>query len=119
MYAPVAMWLEALDLVLSRLKDAGAPLNKIRGISGSGQQHGSVFWSKEGEEILSNLDPQKSLVEQLSPKGFTIESSPNWQDASTQKECDAFDAALGSETELAEATGSKAHHVSSPGYIAA
>ena len=110
--APVAMWLEAVDLVLSRLREAGAPLDRIRGISGAGQQHGSVFWNKAGEETLSKLDAKKTLVEQLKG-GFACETSPNWQDASTQNECDAFDKVLGSEEALAKLTGSKAHHVRS------
>lgn len=111
--APVAMWLEAVDLVLSRLRDAGAPLDRVHGISGAGQQHGSVFWNKQGEEKLRSLDGKSSLVEQLKG-GFACETSPNWQDASTQAECDEFDRVLGSAEELARVTGSKAHHVSPP-----
>lgn len=111
MYAPVAMWLEAVDLVLERLKEKGTPFSRIRGVSGAGQQHGSVFWSRAGEELLAGLDPEERLVDQLSPKGFAHPWSPNWQDASTQKECDEFDATLGGEEELTRVTGSKAHHV--------
>jgi xylulokinase len=110
-YAPVAMWLEAVDLVLARLKEKETPFSRIGGISGAGQQHGSVFWSQAGEELLGNLNPKEGLVDQLSPKGFAHAWSPNWQDASTQNECDEFDAALGGEEELARVTGSKAHHV--------
>lgn len=110
-YAPVAMWLEAVDLILDRLKQKGTPFTRIKGISGAGQQHGSVFWSKVGEKLLANLDPGEGLVDQLSPNGFSHAWSPNWQDASTQKECDEFDAALGGQEELAQVTGSKAHHV--------
>jgi xylulokinase len=110
-YAPVAMWLEALDLVLARLKDKGAPFARIRGVSGAGQQHGSVFWSQTGVELLEDMKPSKTLVEQLSPNAFAYPWSPNWQDASTQTECDNFDAALGGEEDLARSTGSKAHHV--------
>lgn len=110
-FAPVAMWLEAVDLVLQRLKQKGTPFARIRGISGAGQQHGSVYWSSKGEQMLGNLKPAETLVGQLS-EAFAHPYSPNWQDASTQKECDAFDAALGSEEKLAEVTGSKAHHVS-------
>ncbi|KAI9839122.1 MAG: hypothetical protein M1819_003115 [Sarea resinae] len=109
-FAPVSMWLEALDLVLQRLKDAGADFSRVRGISGAGQQHGSVYWSHEAENLLAGLDPGQSLVEQLGPKAFSHPYSPNWQDASTQKECDAFDACLGGEQVLADITGSKAHH---------
>lgn len=112
-YAPVAMWLEAVDLVLQRLKEKGTPFQRIKGISGAGQQHGSVYWSKAGEELLGTLKPEGTLVDQLSEKGFAHPFSPNWQDASTQRECDSFDAELGSVEKLAEVTGSKAHHVSS------
>lgn len=117
MYAPVAMWIEALDLVLARLKDNGTPFERIMGISGAGQQHGSVFWSAAGERILASLDQKQSLVEQLSPEGFSHPWSPNWQDASTQKECDQFDAAFGGEEKLAHVTGSKAHHVSGNAFL--
>ena len=34
------MWLDALDRVLEKLRDAGAPLDRVAGISGPGQQHG-------------------------------------------------------------------------------
>lgn len=112
-YAPVAMWLEAVDLVLQRLKEKGTPFHRIKGISGAGQQHGSVYWSRTGEKILGNLSPRDTLVDQLAKKAFTHPNSPNWQDASTQKECDAFDTALGSPEKLAQVTGSKAHHVRS------
>ncbi|TVY22824.1 putative D-xylulose kinase A [Lachnellula hyalina] len=109
-YAPVAMWLEAVDLVLQRLKEKGTPFQRVKGISGAGQQHGSVYWSKAGETILGDLDPKDTLINQLEKKAFAHPNSPNWQDASTQKECDAFDAALGSPEKLAQVTGSKAHH---------
>jgi xylulokinase len=108
-FAPVAMWLQALDTVLSRLKDDGLDFGRIKGISGSGMQHGSVFWNADAESILSQLDSSKTLESQLDG-AFAHPFSPNWQDASTQKECDEFDAALGSEISLANTTGSKAHH---------
>jgi xylulokinase len=110
-YAPVAMWLEAVDLVLERLAEKGTPFERIKGISGAGQQHGSVYWSLDGELLLGRLKPGQTLVSQLK-EAFAHPFSPNWQDASTQEECDAFDAALGFDDHLAEATGSKAHHVS-------
>ncbi len=111
-YAPVAMWLEAVDLVMQRLKQKGTPFHRIMGISGAGQQHGSVYWSKTGEDMLGSLKPEGTLVDQLSNTAFSHPFSPNWQDASTQKECDRFDAELGSSKKLAQITGSMAHHVS-------
>lgn len=110
-YAPVAMWLEAVDIVLQRLKEAGAPFDRIKGISGAGQQHGSVYWSKKGEDLLGKLVPEETLVDGLK-EAFAWPFSPNWQDASTQKECDAFDNVLGDPEKLADVTGSNAHHVS-------
>lgn len=118
-FAPPAMWMEALELVLARLRDAGCDLSRVAGISGAGMQHGTVFWSREAEALLAHLDPARSLVEQLSTwpdRGAALAHphSPNWQDASTQAECDAFEAAAGGAAELARITGSKAHHVRRP-----
>jgi xylulokinase len=110
-FAPVAMWLEAVDLVLARLKENKCPLQSIKGISGSCQQHGSVFWNAACEDALGNLDGKKNLYEQLK-NVFAYEYGPNWQDHSTQSECDLFDEHLGGPDKLAEVTGSAAHHVS-------
>jgi xylulokinase len=112
-FAPVAMWLESLDLVLQRLQDKKTPMNRIRGISGSCQQHGSVYWSAQAESLLGGLKGDKPLVDQLKD-ALSHPYGPNWQDHSTQHECDKFDAALGSAERLAEVTGSAAHHVSPP-----
>lgn len=109
-FAPVALWLQALDSVLRRLKDAGLDFGRIAGVSGAGQQHGSVYWSADATSRLASLDSSKTLETQLE-KAFSYPYSPNWQDASTQRECDDFDAHLGSPEALARVTGSKAHHV--------
>lgn len=113
-FAPVAMWLESLDLVLTRLVDKKAPLHRIRGVSGACQQHGSVFWSHEAEKLLGSMKGEAAkggLKEQLEG-ALSYPYGPNWQDHSTQKQCDEFDASLGSNVKLAEVTGSSAHHVS-------
>ncbi|KAK3357717.1 hypothetical protein B0T25DRAFT_167769 [Lasiosphaeria hispida] len=108
-FAPVAMWLEALDLVLHRLQEKNTPLNRIRGISGSCQQHGSVYWSRGAETLLSGLQPDKTLVDQLTG-ALSHPYAPNWQDHSTQAECDQYDAQLETAERLAQVTGSSAHH---------
>ena len=110
-YAPIAMWLQAIDTVLSRLQGKGTDFGRVRAISGAGMQHGSVFWNLDGERALKNLDAGRTLEAQLH-HAFSHPFSPNWQDASTQSECDTFDKHLGNEVELAANTGSKAHHVS-------
>lgn len=109
-FAPVALWLQALDGVLEGLRKQGLDFSRVKGISGAGQQHGSVYWDMDAERLLKSLDASKTLEEQLSG-ALSHPYSPNWQDASTQAECDEFDQALGSREVLAEVTGSKAHHV--------
>ncbi|KAL8789243.1 MAG: hypothetical protein Q9195_006889 [Heterodermia aff. obscurata] len=108
-YAPVAAFLQALDGVLLKLQHHGIDFSRVRCISGAGMQHGSVYWSEAGEQALSNLDEEQGLEGQLG-HAFSHPYSPNWQDASTQKECDTFDSYLGDELKLAVNTGSKAHH---------
>ena len=110
-FAPVAMWLQAIDTVLHRLQSKGMDFGRVMGLSGAGQQHGSVYWNKEGEYALENLDKDQTLQSQLDG-AFSYPFSPNWQDASTQEQCDIFDRHLGDEGHLAINTGSKAHHVS-------
>lgn len=107
----MAMWLEALDLVLSRLRETNTPLHRIRGISGSCQQHGSVYWSHDAESLLAGLKADKTLVEQIGKDAFSHPYAPNWQDHSTQKECDLFEKEMGTPERLAAVTGSAAHHV--------
>lgn len=110
-FAPPAMWLEAVDLVLERLRQQGCDFPRVRGISGAGMQHGTVFWNHEAEGLLGNLKGNQPLIEQLNG-AFAHPNSPNWQDASTQTQCEDFDAQLGNAESLADLTGSKAHHVS-------
>ena len=112
-YAPVALWFEAIDLVLSRLQDAGCDFSRVKGLSGAGMQHGVVFWSHEAGKLLGSLKGDRTLLEQLDAgevSALSHPDSPNWQDASTQRQCDAFDNYLGDAQKLADVTGSKAHH---------
>lgn len=108
--APVKMWLEAIDLLLLRLIEKGTfSISDIKGISGACQQHGSVFWNNDATNTLKNMTAKYSLKEQLE-KCFAWDMSPNWQDHSTQEECDAFEKSVGGPDQLAAITGSKAHH---------
>ena len=108
-FAPVAMFLQAIDNVLDRLSTSGLKFQDVVGISSAGMQHGSVFWNANAEPLLCSLNPEKTLQQQLHG-AFSYPFSPNWQDASTQTECDEFNAELGSPEALAQTTGSSAHH---------
>jgi xylulokinase len=73
------------------------------------------YWNESGEALLRSLDPKKPLKSQLASQdgsAFAWPDSPNWQDSSTQEQCDAFEQEVGGPVELANSTGSRAHHVS-------
>lgn len=107
--SPVAMWLDAIDHVFGDMKKDNFPFNRVRGISGSAQQHGSVYWSQDANDLLKNLDSSSGLTEQLE-NAFTYPMSPNWQDHSTGEEIQLFEEAAGGADELAKITGSTAHY---------
>lgn len=104
-HADPRLWLAALDLLFTRLQAAGAPLDRVIGIGGSGQQHGSVYLNATASGILANLNPTKSLVDQLSP-ALARATAPIWMDSSTSNQCAELTAACGSR--LQTDTGSPA-----------
>jgi xylulokinase len=116
--SPVLMWLEALDMLLQHLVDdqnqgtstSGQPyhMSNVVAISGSGQQHGSVYWSNGASENLSSLDPNVSLAIQLGFSFATLEC-PIWADSSTGAQCAALELAMGGPAKVAAATGSRAY----------
>lgn len=106
--SPTLMWVEAMDLILQRLERSKLDFGKVAAVSGSGQQHGSVYWKKGGSGILSSLDPNKSLVDQLRD-AFSIKESPIWMDCSTTEQCKEIEKAVGGALELSILTGSVAH----------
>lgn len=106
--SPTSMWVEALDLMLQKLSKSKLDFGKIAAVSGSGQQHGSVYWKTGSSTILSSLDHQKPLLEQL-VDAFSIKESPIWMDSSTTAQCRAIEEAVGGALELSKLTGSRAH----------
>lgn len=105
--SPTLMWVEALDLILERLSSK-LDFAKIAAVSGSGQQHGSVYWKIGSSLKLSALDSKKQLVDQL-VDAFSIKESPIWMDSSTTDQCKAIEKAVGGALELSRITGSRAH----------
>ncbi|KAJ3036906.1 hypothetical protein HK097_003673, partial [Rhizophlyctis rosea] len=106
--APAIMWVEALDILLDRLQKRGFNFADVRGVSGCGQQHGSVYWKHGAEDVLKGLDAGKSLLEQLKDV-FSVERSPIWQDCSTGEQCRTLEAAVDGPQRLAEITGSSGY----------
>ncbi|KAL9313497.1 hypothetical protein ACSQ67_018949 [Phaseolus vulgaris] len=106
--SPTLMWVEALDLMLQKLSKSGFDLAKVAAVSGSGQQHGSVYWKNGSSQILSSLDPKRTLLDQLE-HAFSINESPVWMDCSTTAECRAIEKACGGALQFARITGSRAY----------
>ncbi|HSH09145.1 MAG TPA: FGGY family carbohydrate kinase, partial [Oceanipulchritudo sp.] len=99
------MWLDALELCLSRLIEYGADMGRISAISGAGQQHGTVYLNAEGQARLGALDASKSLAENFTG-GFSRATSPIWMDTSTTAQCRAIEAAVGGAMVVCEKSGS-------------
>ena len=88
-HASPGVWTNALTLVMQSLgaRFGDRPLGAI---SGSAQQHGSVYCGK-------------------TPNILTRATSPIWMDSSTGRECDEIEAALGGPMAVARLTGSRAY----------
>ena len=106
--APPLMWVKAVDIVLGRLRAAGIDFNQVRAISGSGQQHGSVYWKKGARNVLNSLHSGEPLCQQLD-SCFATNESPVWMDSSTAAECRELEEAVGGKKELAVITGSRGY----------
>jgi xylulokinase len=83
------VWADALDTILERLA-AGIDRGRLQAMSGSAQQHGSVYCGSR-------------------PDVLTRATSPIWMDSSTSRECGEIEAALGGPAVVAELTGSRAY----------
>jgi xylulokinase len=88
-HASPRMWSEALETMLGRLASQIDPTT-LAAISGSAQQHGSVYCGNR-------------------PGDLTRETSPIWMDGSTLRECEEIEAALGGAAVVARLTGSRAY----------
>lgn len=104
-HADPLMWLEALNLLLERLKAQGCDLASVEAICGSGQQHGSVYLDAGFGATLEGLKADQSLVGQIEPH-LTRRTSPIWMDSSTSTECAEIAEAVGGTEEVCRRSGS-------------
>lgn len=104
-HADPLMWLSALDLLFADLKALGFDFSSVKAISGSGQQHGSVYLNSRATAVLKGLEASRRLDVQLQP-ALARKTSPIWMDSSTTEECKAIEANIGSKAAVAELTGS-------------
>jgi xylulokinase len=99
------MWAGALDLLFAEMKKDGVALGEVLAVSGSGQQHGSVYLNERITGALIKLDAAASLTEGLRG-AFSRATSPIWMDSSTAAECAEIRQKLGGLKAAAEQTGS-------------
>ncbi|HZJ31047.1 MAG TPA: hypothetical protein VFD21_05740, partial [Vicinamibacterales bacterium] len=64
-FSSPTMWADALEAMLTRVSASGLDINRIAAISGSAQQHGSVYLNGDAERMLSHLDPAQPLASQI------------------------------------------------------
>lgn len=105
--APPVMWAAALDAMAARLRET-IDIGRVRAISGSAQQHGSVYLSGGADAVLASLDPARPLASQIGGI-FSRPESPVWLDCSTTRECADLTSAMGGPRALASLTGSRAY----------
>ncbi|KAF1334837.1 Xylulose kinase, partial [Globisporangium splendens] len=113
---PSLLFVDALDAVLEDLAASGkVKLSAVKSISGSAQQHASVYWAKgfSLQESLNAADPSSRLVDvlksynQKSP--FYLEHGPSWMDSSTTMFCEALEKEIGGADRVAQISGSRAY----------
>lgn len=98
------MWAEALDMLLDSLsKDFD--LSKITAISGSGQQHASV-WVGNTNFFKDLANVEKGKLGQAVKENLSRPRAPIWMDASTALECAEISKSVGGEAYVLETTGS-------------
>ena len=105
-YSDPCMWLDALALMLKQLQGQ-TDLSQIKAVSGSGQQHGSVYLNDHFEKTIAQLDATQSLTSQIKPT-LSRNEAPIWMDASTSNACKQLTDAIGSDEKMVALSGSVA-----------
>ncbi|KAL3671550.1 hypothetical protein V7S43_003467 [Phytophthora oleae] len=113
---PSLMFVESLDAVMNDLAKSSVDVSKIKSVSGSAQQHASVYWSK-GFSLRACLDVAAetgtvSIVEAMNKEqepAFCLPNGPSWMDSSTTQYCRELEAAVGGPDRVAALSGSRAY----------
>ncbi|HET9956508.1 MAG TPA: FGGY family carbohydrate kinase [Polyangiaceae bacterium] len=99
------MWVAALEKLLSDVRASGFDWGTIAGISGAGQQHGSVYLNKPISEV-GGWSTSATLVDQIRPL-LSRSEAPIWMDSSTSQECRELAEAVGGPERVTQITGSR------------
>jgi xylulokinase len=102
------MWIDALELLFEKIKNRKNIIRRIQAISGSAQQHGTVYVDSTVKQRLSNLHIEEKISEQID-EAFTRKTSPIWMDSSTTPQCQEIRNSLGGLEATIKITGSNTY----------
>lgn len=110
---PSMMFVEALDSILKDLGDH-VDLARVVAVSGSAQQHASVFWNKgfSLRECLDAATGDETIADAMRKQSvpvFLLENGPSWMDSSTTQFCNELESAVGGPDRVAQISGSRAY----------
>lgn len=96
-HSPPMMWVDALVRLFEEMQKEKVDLAHLLALSGSAQQHGSVYLNDSFSKSLRTMDL---------PGAFSRKTAPIWMDFSTTQECEEIRKGLGGLVGTVEATGS-------------
>jgi xylulokinase len=105
-HADPLVWVAALDALFDKLKLDGFDFSRVQSISGSGQQHGTVYLNSVAQKSR-NWSNGDSLVAIVKPM-LSLKTAPIWMDSSTSDECREITEAAGGAEYVQKTTGSPA-----------
>jgi xylulokinase len=84
-FSNVLMFLDAFDNILTQIKNSGFDFKNIKALSGSAQQHGSIYWKINSREKLNEILTTKSLKNNFLDLDLLASVfCPIWMDNSTK-----------------------------------
>lgn len=106
-HADPLVWLAGLEALLTDFVEKGVALGSVKAVSGSGQQHGTVYLNKQFLNSESWASAEGDLASRIQPM-LSRSTAPTWMDSSTTEECLEITEAAGGADEVQRRTGSPA-----------
>ena len=111
---PPLMYLASLDAMFTDMREAGVPLESIRLINTSGQQHGHVYLNSDAAALFAQLANVQSTgegtpdLQALLKDAFAYPNAPIWMTANTVAQTDTVRNGVGGKAEMINLSGSDA-----------
>lgn len=116
---PPLMYLASLDAMFADMREAGLPLENVRLINTSGQQHGHVYLNTDADALLAQLASRDEVtssrhnedtrdLQSLLKGAFAYPNAPIWMTANTSAQTEAVRNGVGGKSEMINRSGSDA-----------